>query len=143
MNSIEKTSSDAITLNFSATAGPKLDRLPGGLNNSSKHDYLLFVYEDSYDLFGFGKDAQKWLYGEALQLIDGNGVKYRAIKGIRGLEIADFNSHAVAAILPYGTASHFNISFPIPQSPLKSLDFVSPDLHGHQDAWSLEIFNSK
>jgi hypothetical protein len=138
--SIERSSIENIELTFEVDTPPKNAKKPGGFANRSASEYLLFVFEDSFSELGFGRNAKKFPYGEALHLLDGKGNRVTAIDGIEGLRLSEFNSKATRALLPYGQVSEFWVTFPLPASGTQSLKFVSPSLHGHQNGWTWTIY---
>lgn len=118
-----KENKEELRVYFSVNVGKKKKN-----DVNLKRNNLLFVKKTAYT---YGKNV----YGEAIYLIDGDGVKYIAKNGIEGIENKKFNKSAIAAILPFEKISMFYVSFQIPRKVTSSLKIVFPSLHGHQSEW--------
>lgn len=139
--SIEKASDTTIRLHFKADVAAKSPTVIGGFpNNATSHD-IQFVFQDSYQTLGYGSAAQRFLDAEPLHLLDGNGRKYKAINGIEGVQVVRASGEWAKAVFPFERTTPFYVTFPIPDWPSSSLQFVFPPVNG--TGWSWTIYSTR
>ncbi len=96
--------------------------------------------DDHKDILLYGKalqpDPTGYFYGESLYIVDDRGKKVYSTAGFVGGRQSKFNSSANQIILEPGEEIFIFAEFPKVGEDAKTVKFVSPMLHGHQNDWS-------
>jgi hypothetical protein len=100
-------------------------------NHSDQEDMLLFLTNND----------DKW-YGDKIHLRDENGKKYYALKGLENGLARQWNSITNEFVIPSNSKSYPVIRFPMVDPGVRTLAFISPDIHGQQGGWGWSDINA-